>query len=53
MQLAVSPAVAGRTGVYFNQLAEAPANAQAYDEQARARLWELSEALTGLATRSG
>lgn len=53
MQLAVSPEVAGRTGVYFNQLAESPANAQAYDEQARLRLWALSEELIGLAAQSG
>lgn len=48
MQLAVSPEVAGATGVYFNQLVEARANAQAYDAAARARLWRLSEELTGL-----
>lgn len=53
MQLAVSPVVADRTGVYFNQLNEARANEQAYDEQARAKLWALSERLTGLETRSG
>jgi hypothetical protein len=49
MQAAVSPEVKGRTGVYFNQLAEARANAQAYDEAARAKLWALSLQLTGLA----
>lgn len=53
MQLAVSPEVADRTGVYFNQLKEAPAHAQAYDEEARAKLWALSFELTGLASRSG
>ena len=53
MQLAVSPEVKGVTGVYFNQLNEAPANAQAYDAAARARLWALSEALTGVAARTG
>jgi len=47
MQLAVSPALAGRTGLYFNGLEEARANAQAYDAAARARLWALSETLTG------
>ena len=46
MQLAVSPAVAGRTGLYFNGLQEARANAQAYDAEARKRLWDLSAALT-------
>jgi len=48
MQLAVSPEVAGRSGVYFNRLDEARANAQAYDEEARAKLWALSAELTGL-----
>lgn len=47
MQLAVSPSLAGRTGLYFNGLEEARANAQAYDAAARDRLWALSEALTG------
>ena len=45
MQLAVSPEVKGVTGVYYNQLNEARANAQAYDAAARARLWALSEEL--------
>ncbi len=49
MQLAVSPQAAGKTGAYFNQLNEARANEQAYDEQVRARLWALSMELTGLA----
>jgi len=52
MQLAVSPELAGRTGLYFNGLNEARANAQAYDEAARARLRVLSLELTGLAGRS-
>jgi NAD(P)-dependent dehydrogenase (short-subunit alcohol dehydrogenase family) len=34
------------TGRYFNGLAEARADSQAYDEAARMRLWELSERLT-------
>jgi hypothetical protein len=42
MQLAVGTAVAGRTGLYFNQMAEGRANAQAYDAAARQRLWDLS-----------
>jgi NAD(P)-dependent dehydrogenase (short-subunit alcohol dehydrogenase family) len=46
MQLAVGTAVAGKTGLYFNQLNEARANAQAYDAEVRERLWELSEELT-------
>jgi NAD(P)-dependent dehydrogenase (short-subunit alcohol dehydrogenase family) len=46
MQLAVGSALAGRTGLYFNQLNEARANAQAYDATARQRLWDLSVELT-------
>lgn len=42
MQLAVDPALAGRSGLYFNQMNEARANAQAYDAAARQRLWDLS-----------
>jgi NAD(P)-dependent dehydrogenase (short-subunit alcohol dehydrogenase family) len=48
MQLAVSPEVAGQTGVYFNQLVQARAHEQAYDDAVRARLWALSVELTGL-----
>jgi NAD(P)-dependent dehydrogenase (short-subunit alcohol dehydrogenase family) len=47
MQLAVGTAVAGRTGLYFNQLEEGRANAQAYDAAARDRLWEMSVDLIG------
>jgi NAD(P)-dependent dehydrogenase (short-subunit alcohol dehydrogenase family) len=46
MQLAVGTAIAGRSGLYFDQLKEARANAQAYDATARQRLWELSLQLT-------
>jgi NAD(P)-dependent dehydrogenase (short-subunit alcohol dehydrogenase family) len=42
MQLAVGRAVAGRSGLFFNQRNEARANAQAYDAAARKRLWDLS-----------
>jgi NAD(P)-dependent dehydrogenase (short-subunit alcohol dehydrogenase family) len=52
MQLAVSPALAGRSGLYFNGLNEASANAQAYDAAARAQLRTLSFDLTGLSHRS-
>jgi NAD(P)-dependent dehydrogenase (short-subunit alcohol dehydrogenase family) len=48
MQLAVSPELAGRTGLYFNGLSVARANAQAYDAAARAKLRALSLELTGL-----
>jgi NAD(P)-dependent dehydrogenase (short-subunit alcohol dehydrogenase family) len=47
MQLAVGAALSGRTGLYFNQMNEARANAQAYDAAARKQLWDLSVALTG------
>ncbi len=48
MNLAVSEALAGRSGLYFNGLHEARALAQAYDADARRRLKELSLKLTGL-----
>jgi len=46
MQVAVGRALTGRTGLYFNQMNEARANAQAYDAAARQRLWDLSVELT-------
>lgn len=45
MQLAVGRNIAGKTGLYFNQMNEARANQQAYDAAARQKLWELSEKL--------
>ncbi len=48
MRLAVSPELAGKTGLYYNEMNEARANAQAYDAQARARLRALSKELTGV-----
>ena len=48
MQLAISPELAGRSGLYYNGLNEAKANAQAYDTAARAKLRALSFDLTGL-----
>ena len=48
MQLAVSPALEGRSGLYFNVLREQRADAQAYDAGARARLRALSSMLTGV-----
>jgi NAD(P)-dependent dehydrogenase (short-subunit alcohol dehydrogenase family) len=48
MQLAVSPELEGRTGLYFNGLEEARANDQAYDGDARAELWSASMDLAGL-----
>ena len=50
LNLATSPAVEGQTGLYFNGLREAKAQAQAYDPDARRRLQALSLALTGLST---
>ncbi len=48
LQLAASPALAGRTGLYFNGLHEARADPQAYDAAARRRLRTLSFELVGL-----
>jgi NAD(P)-dependent dehydrogenase (short-subunit alcohol dehydrogenase family) len=48
MQLAVSPALAGKSGLYFHEKGEARANEQAYDPAARARLRALSRELTGI-----
>jgi len=45
MQLVTSPDIG--SGGYFVGLRVSRANAQAYDEEARRRLWELSEELTG------
>jgi hypothetical protein len=48
LNLAIAPEMEGRSGLYFNVLQEARANAQAYDAAARAKLRELSARLTGL-----
>ena len=48
LQLAVSPALEGRSGLYFNVLREARADPQAYDAEARRRLRALSLKLVGL-----
>lgn len=48
LNLATSPAVDGQTGLYFNGLREAKAQAQAYDPDARRHLQTLSFELTGL-----
>ena len=47
--LATSSRLENVTGKYFNVKQEAKAHAQAYDQQARKRLWDLSMQLTGLA----
>lgn len=51
MNLATSPALEDRSGLYFNGLTEARADSQAYDAEARRRLRALSEELTGVAPR--
>ena len=48
LQLAVSPALEGKSGLYFNVLREARANPQAYDAAARRQLRALSLELSGL-----
>ena len=47
LRLAVSPEIEGVTGRYFDGKREARANRQAYGEEARRRLWALSEELCG------
>jgi NAD(P)-dependent dehydrogenase (short-subunit alcohol dehydrogenase family) len=47
MRLIATPAAQTGTGRYFNGLDESRANDQAYDEQARRRLRDLSRQLTG------
>jgi NAD(P)-dependent dehydrogenase (short-subunit alcohol dehydrogenase family) len=49
LHLVTSEAIPARTGGYFDQQHESRAHAQAYDVEARQRLWALSEHLTGLA----
>jgi NAD(P)-dependent dehydrogenase (short-subunit alcohol dehydrogenase family) len=49
LHLAVGDDVAGKSGLFFNGMQQAQANAQAYDEAARQRLRTLSLELTGLA----
>lgn len=48
LQLAISPRLEGRTGLYFNVMNESRADPQAYDAKARQQLRELSVKLTGL-----
>jgi NAD(P)-dependent dehydrogenase (short-subunit alcohol dehydrogenase family) len=49
-RLVTAPGLAGVTGRFFNGQREARADPQAYDPEARRRLRELSEKLTGPAT---
>jgi NAD(P)-dependent dehydrogenase (short-subunit alcohol dehydrogenase family) len=53
LRLAISPDVEGVTGRYFDRLHEARADEQAYDPEARRRLWKLSEELGGLSESLG
>ena len=48
LHLAVGDDVANKSGLFFNGMNEAQANAQAYDEAARNKLRKLSLELTGL-----
>ena len=48
MRFATSPELDGLSGRYFDRLREGLAHPQAYDEEARRRLWKLSEELVGL-----
>jgi NAD(P)-dependent dehydrogenase (short-subunit alcohol dehydrogenase family) len=50
VRLAISPELEGVTGRYFDRQCEARANNQAYDRDARDRLRQLSEELTGIRT---
>ena len=52
LNLVTSPAVEGKTGLYFNGLREAKAQDQAYDPDARRRLQTLSLELTGVSVES-
>jgi NAD(P)-dependent dehydrogenase (short-subunit alcohol dehydrogenase family) len=47
LRLVADPALDGVGGRYFDGTEESAAEGQAYDEDARRRLWELSERLTG------
>jgi NAD(P)-dependent dehydrogenase (short-subunit alcohol dehydrogenase family) len=48
VRLVSDPELDGVTGRYFEGKREAAAHQQAYDPEARPRLWELSEELTGV-----
>ena len=52
LNLATSPALEGRSGLYFNGRSEARADAQAYDAEARRRLKAISLELTGIPAAS-
>jgi NAD(P)-dependent dehydrogenase (short-subunit alcohol dehydrogenase family) len=47
VRLVADPELDGVSGCFFEGTSESSAHAQAYDPEARRRLWELSERLTG------
>jgi len=47
LRLVIGEELEGISGLYFNRQLEERADDQAYDEQARQRLWDLSAELTG------
>jgi NAD(P)-dependent dehydrogenase (short-subunit alcohol dehydrogenase family) len=47
VRLAIAPELEGVTGRFYDRQREARSDDQAYDPQARLRLWELSRELTG------
>ena len=47
LRLALDPSLDGVSGSYFDVLEETRAQPQAYDTQARVRLWKISERLAG------
>jgi hypothetical protein len=47
VRLAASPDLEGVTGRFFDRRAESAPHRQAYDPDARRRLWDLSAELTG------
>jgi NAD(P)-dependent dehydrogenase (short-subunit alcohol dehydrogenase family) len=53
LQLAVSPELEGRSGLYFQGRRQAQAHPQAYDDDARRRLAAVSFELTGLSRTTG
>jgi NAD(P)-dependent dehydrogenase (short-subunit alcohol dehydrogenase family) len=48
LRLVIDPDLDGVSGVYFDGIEEAAADPQAYEKEARVRLWQLSERLCGL-----
>ena len=48
LRLVIDPELDGVTGRFFDGTRDSEAHPQAYDPEARRRLWELSEELTGV-----